>query len=302
MKSDSFSISGFFRWNRTDDQGISNACREFANAGTRFLVADAETVKTLPEHPGRMRELCRLAADSGLVFRDAHAVWGPGNDLNELTDDFRFAVHEAVIPVLAENGIRTLTFHIGASCVYETCDWKGNEDHYRSIALRALERLLKSAEKYRITLAVENCFEPSTTAREAMGLVRQFRSEYLGLCLDCGHANLMEPMDGRAVTGMVEYIQRAWKPGIPDFTPGIPEFMSPEIVTVHVHDNDGLNDKHTLLDEQGTIDWKRIADVLSRSPRLISLQSEIETVSPDFIPAVAASFQKIKAFLPGEDS
>ena len=301
MKSDIFSISGFYRWNRTDDQGISNACREFANAGTRFLAADAETVKTLPERPGRMRELCRLAADSGLVFRDAHAVWGPGNDLNELTDDSRFAVHEAVIPVLAENGIRTLTFHIGASCIYVSGDWKGKEDHYRSIALHALERLLKSAEKYRITLAVENCFEPSTTAREAMGLVRQFRSEYLGLCLDCGHANLMEPMDGRVVTNMVGYIQRAWKPGIPDFTQGIPEFMSPEIVTVHIHDNDGLDDRHAMPDEHGTIDWKRIASVLADAPRLISLQSEVETVSPDFIPAAAASFRKLEMFLPTQN-
>ena len=275
MKSDTFSISGFFRWNRTDDSGISNACREFANAGTRFLAADAETVKTLPERPGRMRELCRLAADSGLVFRDAHAVWGPGNDLNELTDDSRFAVHEAVIPVLAENGIRTLTFHIGASCSYDHT-WHGNKDHYRSIALHALERLLKSAEKYRITLAVENCFEPSTTAQEAMLLVSKIPSPYLGLCLDCGHANLMEPRSGRIVTDMVCYIQKAWKPGIPKFTPGIPEFMKPEIITVHVHDNDGLNDCHALPDERGTIDWQRIASVLADTPRLVSLQSEVE--------------------------
>ena len=303
MKSDTFSISGFFRWNRTDEQGISCACRAFADAGTRFLAVDAETVKTLPENPDRMRQLCRLAADSGLVFRDAHAVWGPGYDLNELTDDLRLAIHEAVIPVLAENGVRTLTFHIGASCVYETCDWVGNEEHYRSIALHALERLLKSAEKYRITLAVENCFEPSTVAGEAMNLVKPFRSEYLGVCLDCGHANLMEPVKDRVVTDMVGYIQRAWKPGIPDFTPGIPEFMSPEIVTVHIHDNDGLNDKHTLPDEYGTINWKRIAGVLARSPRLISLQSEIElnAESSISIAEVTASFRKLETLFPPAD-
>ena len=165
-------------------------------------------------------------------------------------------------------------------------------------------RLLKSAEKYRLTLAVENCFEPSTTAREAMGLVRQFRSEYLGLCHDCGHANLMEPMDGRVVADMVGFIQSAWKPGIPAFTPGIPEFMAPEIVTVHIHDNDGLNDQHAMLDEHGTIDWKRIAGVLSRSPRLISLQSETEIPpdSPLSIADLTASFQKLEIFLPKEDA
>ena len=298
MKSDTFSISGFFRWNRTDDEGISRACGEFAKEGTRFLSVDAETVKTFPERPQRMRQLCRIAAGSSLIFRDAHAVWGPGNDLNELTEDSRFAVHEAVIPILAENGIRTLTFHIGASCVYDTRDWAGNEEHYRAIAAHALERLLKSAEKYRITLAVENCFEPSTTAQEAMKLVKKFPSPYLGLCLDCGHANLMEPMDNRVVADMVGYIRKAWEPGIPRFTFAIAEFMAPEIVTVHIHDNDGLNDKHALPDEKGTIDWKRIACVLAHAPKLLSLQSEIETVSAVSIAPAEASLRKLEALLP----
>ena len=137
-----------------------------------------------------------------------------------------------------------------------------------------------------------------------MALVKKFPSPYLGLCLDCGHANLMEPMDGRVVTDMIGYIQSAWKPGIPAFTPGLPEFIAPEIVTVHVHDNDGLNDRHAMLDEHGTIDWKRIAGVLSRSPRLISLQSETEIPpdSPLSIADLTASFQKLEIFLPKEDA
>jgi sugar phosphate isomerase/epimerase len=122
---------------------------------------------------------------------------------------------------------------------------------------------------------VENCFEPSTTAQEAMNLVKHFDSPCIGLCLDCGHANLMEPMEGRDVTKMVSYIRKAWqKTGSPLFTPQIAEFMSPEIVTVHVHDNDGLNDKHAVPDEHGTIDWKRLNRILHNSPRLLSLQSE----------------------------
>lgn len=276
MNQDALSISGFFRWNRTDDAHIVQAYAEFAQAGTRFLTVDAETVKTLSEQPERLKQLCRTAGKEGLRFRDSHAVWGPGNDLNELTENASFAVHETVIPILAECGIRTMTFHIGASCVYNRT-WRGNEEKYRSIAANALERLLKTAEKYQLTLAVENCFEPSITAQEAMRLVRKFPSPYLGLCLDCGHANLMEPRADRDVTKMVSYIQSAWKPGIPEFTPGISEFMAPEIVTVHIHDNDALNDLHTVIDEHGTIDWKRISSVLAGAPRLISLQSEVET-------------------------
>ncbi|MBR4663604.1 MAG: sugar phosphate isomerase/epimerase [Lentisphaeria bacterium] len=278
MNADAFSVSGFYRWNRTDDSHISQACAEFAQAGTRFLAADAETVKNLLEQPGRLKELCSIAGREGLIFRDAHAVWGAGNDLNELTDEPSFATHEKVIPILADCGIRTMTFHIGASCIYGNT-WRGNEEKYRGIAAAALERLLKTAEKHQLTLAVENCFEPSTTAQEAMALVKRFPSPYLGLCLDCGHANLMEPREDRDVRKMVGYIQKAWQPGIPEFTPGIAEYMAPEIVTVHVHDNDGLNDLHTVIDEHGTIDWKRIRKVLSGAPRLISLQSEADIAS-----------------------
>jgi len=275
MISDAFSVSGFFRWNRFDEKTLRQACEAFAGCGTKFLSVDAETVKTLPDNPSRLKRLVAMAKEYGLVFRDAHAPWGAAFDLNELTDEPRLTIHETILPILAESDIQTYTFHIGAPCVYNR-SWFGHEDHFRAIAASALERLLKTAEKERITLAVENCFEPSTTAEEAMSLVKQFPSQYLGLCLDCGHANLMEPRKGRIVTDMVNYIQDAWKPGIPRFTPGIAEYMCPEIVTVHVHDNNGLDDLHAPISEQGTIDWNRYASVLSKAPRLISLQSEVE--------------------------
>ena len=288
---DAFSVSGFFRWSRLQCD-VCEIFEKFAAADTRFLAADAETTRSLPETPEKMAELCRKAAEYGLTFRDAHAPWGPGIDLNEIISEELFSMHEKVLHVLGENGIRTCTYHIGASCIYTTNDWFGKESHYRSIALKALERLLKTAEQYKLTLCVENCFEPSTTAQEAMNLVKNFDSPCLGVCLDCGHANLMEPMKGRVVTEMVSYIQKAWKPGIPLFTPEIAEYMSPEIVTVHVHDNDGLNDKHALPDAAGTIDWKRLKNILSNAPRLLSLQSEVETAA-DGIHTVSRTLQNL---------
>lgn len=275
---ESFSVSGFYRWSNPDHLP-ERAFDEFAAAGTRFLSVDADTTKTLSVQKGKMTRLCAKAESAGLIFRDAHAPWGPGNDLNEITTEDRFSCHETTLAILGDHGIRTCTYHIGASCIYEDQSWFGNEEKYRSIAAKALERLLKTAEKYKIVLCVENCFEPSTTAQEAMGLVKRVSSPYTGLCFDCGHANLMEPMEKRDVSQMVCYIKKAWEPGIPDFTEKIAEFMMPEIVTVHVHDNDGLNDCHALPEDGGTVNWERINNVLAKAPRLISLQSEISTDS-----------------------
>lgn len=269
-----FSISGFFRWNRINETELPEVFSGFASAGTRFLAVDAETVTTFTKQKERMPRLCRMAAEAGLEYRDAHAPWGAGFDLNELTDKSRTAIHENLMQILAENHVVTYTVHIGAACIYNR-HWNGQEEHFRDVARKALERLVKCAEQNRITLAVENCFEPSTTAQEAMNLVKQIPSPYLGLCLDCGHANLMEPRN-RDVSAMACFIQDAWRPGIPHFTPGIPEFMKPEIVTVHIHDNDGLDDRHVLPDSHGTIDWNRYAAVIKNAPRLISLQSEVD--------------------------
>jgi len=275
MPDDPFSVSGFFRWNRVGETMLPQIFAEFASAGTHFLVVDAETVITLREQRTRMQHLCRMAAEYALEFRDAHAPWGAGYDLNELEDDKQIALHEDLMRTLAENRVLTYTVHIGAMRVYRR-EWAGREEHFRDIARRALERLVKCAEQNHITLALENCFEPSTTAQEAMDHIRKCPSEYLGLCLDCGHANLTEPRADRDVSKMVCYIRDAWQPGLPQFTPGIAEFMQPEIVTVHLHDNDGLDDKHTVIDAKGTIDWARMIAVIKKAPRLISLQSEVD--------------------------
>lgn len=276
MNDDAFSVSGIFRWNRltSDPEPVFES---FAAAGTKYLVFDAETTLAFPEKLAYIRDLCKKAARYGLTFRDAHAPWGAGKDLNEITTEDRFAMHENIIAVLGECQVKTLTFHIGTSCIYKTGDWSGNEERYRSIAAKALERLLKSAEKHNVILCVENCFEPSTSAGEAIALVKRFDSPHSGLCLDCGHANLMEPMEGRDVKKMVNYIQHAWNMEEPAFMPGIAELMLPDIVTVHVHDNDGLDDKHALPDAHGTICWERLRKVLKKAPRLLSLQSEVET-------------------------
>ena len=273
MNKDAFSVSGFYRWNRLqiDPEPVLES---FASTGTKYLVFDAETTFTFPEKLSFVRDLHKKAERYGLTFRDAHAPWGAGKDLNELTEE-SFVRHENIMAILGEYQVKTYTCHIGASCIYTTKDWEGNEEHYRSLAAKALERLLKCAEKYQVTLCVENCFEPATAAPEAVALVNRFDSPYLGLCLDCGHANLI------------------WKEIGPAFAPGVAEMMLPDIVTVHVHDNDGMSDKHALPGKDGTIDWSQMCKVLKQAPRLLSLQSEVETADLNELKPVMQTLQNL---------
>ena len=82
IKTYQFSISGFYRWNRFDEKTIRRACADFSKAGTRFLAADAETVKSLLEDAEHLKRLAAITREYGLTFRDAHAPWGATFDLN----------------------------------------------------------------------------------------------------------------------------------------------------------------------------------------------------------------------------
>ena len=54
--------------------------------------------------------------------------------------------------------------------------------------------------------------------------------------------------------------------------------MLPEIVTCHLHDNDGSRDQH-LPPGKGNIDWNRISGLLKNAPKLKYIQSEVSVVS-----------------------
>ena len=81
----------------------------------------------------------------------------------------------------------------------------------------------------------------------------------LNFCFDTGHANLMEG------------VEQAF------------EKMKPRIRSTHVHDNNGLDDKHLFptLAEGGTIDWKNTMRLLRSAENQYPLLLELKE-SPDF--------------------
>ncbi len=81
----------------------------------------------------------------------------------------------------------------------------------------------------------------------------------LNFCFDTGHANLME--------GVGEAFER----------------MKPRIRSTHVHDNNGIEDKHLFptLAEGGTIDWKKTMGLLRSAEQQYPLLLELKE-SPDF--------------------
>jgi len=102
------------------------------------------------------------------------------------------------------------------------------------IGLKRLERVLKVCDKYNVDLAIENteditCF---------MYVFDNIKHKHLKFCYDSGH--------GHCFHLEIDFFK----------------CFGDKLVCLHLHDNKGLNDDHTL-NKYGSIDWDKIAKQLA---------------------------------------
>ena len=96
-------------------------------------------------------------------------------------------------------------------------------------------RILKVAEKHNVSLALEN-LNDDTSFRYLMDNVKH---PLVRFCFDVGHQNAFHPE--------TDYLK----------------LYGDRLICLHLHDNDGTADQHTL-NSFGTIDWKKIAKSLAK--------------------------------------
>ena len=127
-----------------------------------------------------------------------------------------------------------------------------------------------------------------------MYYVNAVNSPAVGCCFDSGHANVMAPGKQQAQYGA--HMHRVWQ-GDVIFYPQAFEKMAPAMVTCHLHDNDGFSDQH-MIPGSGTTDWQELTEkLLTRTPRLLSIQSEVNAVSTGT--SIRQLSGKFRELLPG---
>ena len=119
-----------------------------------------------------------------------------------------------------------------------------------SMLRQTVDDLLPWAEKNRITLALENSAESIEVIEKLSAMVADYKSEFVGMCFDSGHAN-------------------CYQIGIA----GTLEVMKNDIVTCHLHDNYGSFDDHNPPQE-GNTDWAELTRLLDTLPRLHHAETE----------------------------
>jgi sugar phosphate isomerase/epimerase len=123
----------------------------------------------------------------------------------------------------------------GISSFYPEKDWHQN--------LKTVKTLLRTANEYKVKIAIENVPEPYPFLMKNIHDFEKFYEEIggdVGLTLDVGHANINKQTDLFLTT------------------------FKHQIVHMHLSDNDGISDQHLGIGS-GTVDWKNLVDHLRKT-------------------------------------
>lgn len=144
----------------------------------------------------------------------------------------------------------------------------GYEELYYRQVFRSLDELREEAEERHIKICIENLLE--TPAKEQIEqfdrLFARYDKEYLGLCLDTGHGNVV----------------------FADQITELAERYAERIYAVHINDNlggpaGGVDGKEQIswacdlhmIPGEGNVDWERMTDILAKSPYELPLLMEV---------------------------
>jgi len=172
---------------------------------------------------------------------------------NVMLADINPRIHEASVQSIKDGidfagqiGARIVTIHLGSTT-------KSRLKHFCEIVRKALLNsiitIIDYAEKYNLTIALENVQSDvhssweeafGKRAEEIIDILREIDAKNIGVTFDVGHANTVgDPVD--FAIKLASYI-----------------------VNVHMHDNDGTKDQHLVIGE-GKIDFRRILRILKEN-------------------------------------
>ncbi len=192
-----------------------------------------------------VNELCETAKRNDIIFNQGHAVTGVGIDDPEIAYKILAEKNIRCLEIAGLMGMKTLVVH-----PYGTSKYISREEEALERNIKYFNILLPYAEEYGVKIACENmwCGDGKrkikrgsifSNPHEHARFVDEMNSEFFVACLDLGHTSLdgREPQDSIRVLGN-------------------------RLGALHVHDNDYLDDMHTLpgLSE---MNWEEITKALA---------------------------------------
>jgi len=197
--------------------------RMIKEAGFDCVITNAD--KHLNKQNGTIRQQVKIFKQVGLKLSSLH------NRYND-KDLKHFFQNDKVGDKVEKNVIKDLRVakKYGFSCVVVHLKGEFNE-----IGVERLKRILNVCEKLGVFLAVENVDYKEVFVK----VFECINNKYLKFCYDSGHNNFFDKH--------YDYLAK----------------YGDKLVWLHLHDNDGTDDLHTL-NRYGNIEWDKIAKGLSK--------------------------------------
>lgn len=206
-----------------------------------FGMTDENNILNTSEYKTYIKELKTTGEGSGVFFNQSHA---PFPSCRYGNDSYNSRLFKTIVRSLEISGM----LGIRVSVVHPTQTPKGiDQKEYNT---EFYNRLIPYAKEYGVIIAIENMFTDSWLLRrklpnvcslgpEFAEYIDALDSEYITACLDIGHCGLV----GGNPAQMVR------------------ELGTARLTALHVHDNDYVNDLHTMPFTQ-KIDWDEVTEAL----------------------------------------
>jgi Sugar phosphate isomerases/epimerases len=186
-----------------------------------------------------------VAKTAGIEIGQLHSPM-PSYTAKPDEDAFLFKIQEKSIKAAAYMNSKYIIIH---PCIPGQYRYTHYREECKEINMEFYRALLPTLIEYDVKLAVENMFNydpvrkcicPTvcTTADEMADYIDTLNDDHFVACLDVGHAHL---------TG--------------DTPENMARILGNRLETLHVHDNNGLNDEHKIP-YHGTINWDNFLKVL----------------------------------------
>src|SRR5664280_2462553 len=230
-----------------DTGNAEPSLRRIAEAGFRHIQWihhwNHDFIYTQPE----IEHIAGLMNDLGLSLYDIHAPTGAEKNWFSTVEYQRLAGVEIMknrVDMCATLGGSVIVAHIPELIPENVRSW------------RQLKRSLDELEDFccgkAVRIAVEN--RPHDQFNGIHELFSDHDPQFIGLCYDSGHGNI----GGKGLQHLDSVKER--------------------LISVHLHDNDGLADQHRPI-FTGTVDWEELAQLVAESPyrEFLTFETDIKS-------------------------
>ncbi|MBQ7661577.1 MAG: sugar phosphate isomerase/epimerase [Clostridia bacterium] len=223
--------SNFIRFH--NEFGLKKTIDIFSSAGYTAIDfnADLEEYHTDAHDENFYKEIKEYAKSKGIVFAQTHAPF-PSSFSEEEKTRKRF---DEIVKSMKHSSLLGAEMTVVHPCLHINCKDSGNYALMMQLNLDFFTRLLPYAKAYDIKIAIENIPGSVTeTPRGITELLRALDSDVFTVCFDVGHANICGQDPAQSIRE-----------------------IGKNIGCTHIHDNDGVFDRHTLP-YYGKIDWENV--------------------------------------------